>query len=140
VYSCGSPDRFDICLHVAERAPGWYIDPDNARAHRYWNGRIWEPAWMRLSAPSAGIARLADPELLDYRSTAPGREPQCEVLVRDRDGQPIWCPGLVRGWYRYSHGWSASVQYSVQPGSDRLATFPVDQLRKVETPGDEAPR
>ena len=24
-----------------ERPPGWYRDPDDARAHRYWNGQGW---------------------------------------------------------------------------------------------------
>jgi len=24
-----------------ERPLGWYRDPENARAHRYWNGQGW---------------------------------------------------------------------------------------------------
>jgi hypothetical protein len=24
-----------------ERPAGWYRDPDNARAHRYWDGQEW---------------------------------------------------------------------------------------------------
>jgi hypothetical protein len=30
-------------LPVSERPEGWYIDPDNPRAHRYWNGEDWDP-------------------------------------------------------------------------------------------------
>jgi hypothetical protein len=55
------------------------------------------------------------------------------------EGRPAWCPGLVRGWYRYAHGWSASVQYSVGPGYTRLATFPAEHVRQAEPPSDGAP-
>lgn len=76
-------------------------------------------------------------QLLDYRSTAPGREPECEVLV---DG--AWVPGFVRGWYRYADRWEASVQYSAPAEtrdgttfpSNHLATFPTDQIRQTEVP------
>lgn len=68
-------------------------------------------------------------ELLEYRSTVPGEEPECEVLLDD-----TWHPGFVRGWYRYADGWKASVQYSTQPGSNYLRTFPADQLRVAKQP------
>ena len=74
-------------------------------------------------------------QLLDYRSITPGLEPECEVLV---DGH--WYPGFVRGWYRYPDGWSASVQYSVEPASNYLATFPPEHFRKVNSPVDDAPK
>jgi hypothetical protein len=37
---------------VAERTPGWYIDPEHPRAHRYWDGERWEPAWIGGDVPA----------------------------------------------------------------------------------------
>jgi hypothetical protein len=76
-------------------------------------------------------------QLLDYRETPHGNEPECEVLVDD-----TWLPGFVRGWYRYTDGWKASVQYSAPAKtrdgttfpSNHLATFPADQIRQTEVP------
>jgi hypothetical protein len=72
--------------------------------------------------------------LLEYRETPRGHEPECEVLVRVPDAEPTWFPGFVRAWFRYADGWSASVQYSIGPGSNYLATFPPEHFRKAELP------
>lgn len=36
---------------MTERPEGWYIDPDDPRAHRYWDGERWEP-----TEPSSEVA------------------------------------------------------------------------------------
>ena len=75
-------------------------------------------------------------ELLEYRSTVPGVEPECAVLVTVPNAEPAWFPGFVRGWYRYADGWKASVQYSIGSGSNYLATFSAEHVRQAEAPTD----
>ena len=44
-----------------KRPAGWYRDPENARAHRYWNGQGWT-VLQTVQAPAGALQVEDEPE------------------------------------------------------------------------------
>ena len=126
---------------MSERPEGWYIDPADPRGHRYWDGQAWTPFEPASRPPPATL--VAAPvdnarDRVEFRPSAPGRMPACEVLVDD-----VWVAGRVRGWYRFPDGWSAAVEYSAavdRAGTAYVAlcmsTFSAGEVRRTRVPAD----
>jgi hypothetical protein len=124
-----APPSSSVTQPFTPQQPGWYDDPHDPTAQRYWDGRDWTPQRQRKSIsaqPSLAPVTVTQPSVATHSSTAqlqPGPSQQGRWVWKPLAPQPQASPQPPLG----SPGWQASAKsprgWSALPRSVQRGVF-----------------